>query len=317
MGVFSATGKRVAAAGQRMVVRCNAASAHRNRYRAKNCSTLRPAFLIADTGMTRALPRTNFNSSTLLRLLADLSVDDAAESTPAFAERLGEWLDFSAAIALSTLLGTHVAMSPAARSGASSAAGLSIEAAFARVQATLVTSITTRCASAIGETQNQWPAATPGAVSGRGVVAAAYAPWRRLHAAQQREMESALRPLRALLRDALSKASPALRQLATLDAAMDRILGERERSLMATVPLLLEKRFGQRLQAHQQMLGEPGPVDDPALWSLPGGWLAGFGQEFQAALLAELDLRLQPTIGLMEAFSNEASRHQCFNPHPT
>ena len=139
---------------------------------------------------------------------------------------------------------------------------------------------------------------------------AAYEPYRRLHFAHQREMDLAVRPLRTLVREALSRASPALRQLASLDATLDRILSDRERTLLSTVPSLLEKRFGQLLKAHQQALTESGQVDDAAVWMQPGGWLAGFGKEWQAVLLAELDVRLQPIVGLIEAFSNEASKQK-------
>jgi hypothetical protein len=39
----------------------------------------------------------------------------------------------------------------------------------------------------------------------------------------------------------------------------------------------------------------------------PGGWLAAFGQELQEALLAELDARLQPVTGLIEAIRNKGN----------
>jgi hypothetical protein len=46
-------------------------------------------------------------------------------------------------------------------------------------------------------------------------------------------------------------------------------------------------------------------TDQPALWLQAGGWLAHFCQELHTVLLAELDLRLQPTLGLVEALQNE------------
>jgi len=36
-----------------------------------------------------------------------------------------------------------------------------------------------------------------------------------------------------------------------------------------------------------------------------GAWLARFCHELEAVLLAELDVRLQPTVGLIEALQNE------------
>ena len=41
----------------------------------------------------------------------------------------------------------------------------------------------------------------------------------------------------------------------------------------------------------------------------PGGGLDVFGKEMQEVLLAELEVRLQPVVGLIEAFSNEVKKH--------
>jgi hypothetical protein len=35
-----------------------------------------------------------------------------------------------------------------------------------------------------------------------------------------------------------------------------------------------------------------------------------FGREFQEALLAELDLRLQPVTGMIEALGNDVKQHR-------
>lgn len=263
--------------------------------------------------MTRALPRTSFNSSRLIRFLADLSIADATESKQAFAERLGQWLDFADAITLSAALGASPASQSAAQSGGQSVPTAAVDEEFARVRTALVSSITNSCSFNAGETRIKLPVPKPGATieinEGRG-LAAAYEPYRRFHLAHQREMESSVRPLRAQVREALAKASPALKPLASLDAALDQILGDRERTLLSTVPLTLEKRFEQLLKAHQQTLLETAQADDSALWLQPGGWLASFCRELQGVLLAELDVRLQPVVGLIEAFSNEANKQK-------
>jgi hypothetical protein len=259
--------------------------------------------------MTRA-SRTNFNSSRLVRFLADLSVMDAAESTQAFAEKLGEWLDFADAITLHSAHNAIAAKPAAAPAGAS----IDVRETLARVRANLVNAITKSCTPGLGETRIKLP--MPQIEDAEGTAgtkyAAVYEPYHRFYLAHQREMEVSLRPLRANVRQALAQASATLRQLATLDAALDDILSAHERKWLATVPVLLEKRFGQLFKAHQQALAETpqGQVDDPALWMQAGGWLAVFCQELQGVLLAELDVRLQPTIGLIEAFSNEADKHK-------
>ena len=126
-----------------------------------------------------------------------------------------------------------------------------------------------------------------------------YAAYLKRYLEQQRRMEAAIGPLRTRVRQALAKGAQPLRQLAALDALMEQTLGGREQKLLSTVPLFLERRFEQRRQQQQQ---------PPTQWRQPGGWLHGFGQEWQAALLAELDLRLQPVLGLMDAFNNEISK---------
>lgn len=132
----------------------------------------------------------------------------------------------------------------------------------------------------------------------------AYEPYRRFYLAHQGEMELAIRPLRSTARKALSGASAALGQLATLDAALEMLLATRERQLLASLSLRLEKRFERLFMAHRQQRVEQ--AEDPAVWMRPGGWLAAFCKELQGVLLAELDLRLQPALGLIEAFSNRA-----------
>lgn len=248
-----------------------------------------------------------FHDSSLIRLLADLCLVEAAESKPVFAERLGQWLDFSDAITLHAAHNARAASSSAAQSGVQSVAGVAVEEEFARVRTALVDSITKSCSANMGEARIRLPTPKPGV----GIeVAAAYEPYRRLYVAHQGAMELRVRPLRTRVRQALSRASTALKQLAALDEALDRILCVRERQLLSTVPLLLEKRFEQLLKAHPQPPVGTRQADAPALRRQPGEGLADFCKEVQGVLLAELDLRLQPTLGLIEALRNEANKHQ-------
>lgn len=260
--------------------------------------------------MTQALSRTNFNSSRLIRFLADLSIADATESKQAFAERLGQWLDIADAITLSASLSAGPAGRSAAQFAGQSVASDSVAEEFARIRTTLVSSITKSCSPDVGETRLKLPTPKPGVAIEFNELAAAYEPYHRFHLAHQREMDLSIRPLRASVQEALSRASPALRQLAALDAALDKILGVRERQLLSTVPLLLERRFEQLFKAHQQTLADAQDADNPDLWMQPGGWLAGFCKELQGVLLAELDVRLQPIVGLIEAISNEANKQK-------
>lgn len=252
--------------------------------------------------MTRALPRTDFNSSGLARFLAGLDLLAPGEPGPAFAARLGEWLDAADAMRLYAAHNAGAGEPPSAPPAAPAA----LAAECARLRAALEEGIARSC--------------TPGAAGRLGLpvpdpgapleIAADYEPYRRFHLAHQRDMETRIGPLRARLRAALAQTAPALGRLAALDAALDAILAGRERRLLAALPALLEKRFERLRAAHRQARADAGRTDDPAAWRLPGGWLARFHEELRAALLAEADLRLQPLAGLIEAGGGEAAGWQ-------
>lgn len=242
--------------------------------------------------MARAPTRTHFHSARLVRVLSDLACAPAAAPATAFAQRLGLWVDYTNAI---TLCAVHNASS-ALPAGEASGANGDIGAAFARMRSSLE--------QAIGSSMPVLDSSdfAPGAAID---INAAYEPYRRYYLAQQRDMEAQVGPMRARVREALAKASPALQQLVALDAALDAILLERESKLLNTLPLLLKKRFAHLLKTHRQALAEAQQPDQPDRWMQAGAWLARFCQELQTVLLAELDLRLQPTLGLIETNDNK------------
>lgn len=252
--------------------------------------------------MTRTLTRTNFHSSKLTRTLADLSVLESSEASDALAEKLGQWISFTDAISLSAVLtASPVPLAP----GAQSSAATPFEQEFARLRSALESSITQNGASNTGGAPIELPTPQSGASLDE---ASAYAPYRRYHQAHQRNMELKVRPLRAKVRDRVAKVSPKLKQLAMLDATFEQVLGENEARLLSNVPLLLEKRFKHLLKTHQQSLADMQKTDNVDLWMTPGGWLGRFCSELHAVLLAELDLRLQPSVGLIEALHSEITK---------
>ena len=140
--------------------------------------------------------------------------------------------------------------------------------------------------------------------------AAEFSPYRRYYLAHQRDMTASIGTLRTSVRAALSSHSPALERLAALDAVLDQALSTRERTLLSTVSSLLAKRFEHLYATHQAARVDAQTEDEPARWMEPGGWLARFCREMQAVLLAELDTRLQPVAGLIEALHNEVTEKQ-------
>lgn len=247
--------------------------------------------------MARGSPRTSFDSSRLIRALSDLVSTDATPPRQSFADRLGQWLDFADAIALFSALNG----STDAAGGPATAEHPALRDEFARVRGALLDSINTDGVLTPGKARIRlpapaWHASTPGAAD--------YLPYHRYYLAHQRDMGAAIAPLRASVRAGLAQRAPALRQLAALDGVLDQALAPRERSLLATVPQLLGRHFEQLHQAHRNALTTP---DDPARWLQPGAWLHTFCQDMRAVLLAELELRLQPVAGLLEAL-NEVTR---------
>lgn len=242
---------------------------------------LRPARPGGGAGRRRCskgtLLRTNFSSSRLVRLLGD--ANGAAPEAPRqdVAERLSHWVGAFDAV---TLHSAHqsIQAQPKARAAAAPvgvAGGL--DEAFQRVRSALVRSIT---ATELAEAAAQ---AEP-----------VFVPYRQHCLEVQRQMELKIAPLRAQVRQALSRASPRLRQLAVLDAVFETMLAAREQKLLSTVPRHLEQRFKALRKAQA-----PGAA--------AAAWAPAFAQEVQQVLLAELDVRLQPVMGLMEAWRNECS----------
>lgn len=256
--------------------------------------------------MTRVLPRTNFHSSKLIRCLADLAIVDAVDPGNAFAEQLGQWIHFADAITLSAVHNDSIASPPKIQPKiphdeqvvARAAAGVE----FDRIQAILMNSIMKSCSPNSGKTHIKLPEPKLELPID---LAAAYTPYRRFYEAHQRDMELSIQPLRINVREAVAKASPRLKKLADLDATLEKILRDRESKLLSKVPVLLRKRFEQLLKEHQQKLVDTQQADNPAGWTQAGGWLARFCNDMQMLLLAEMELRLQPTMGLIEAFKQD------------
>lgn len=136
---------------------------------------------------------------------------------------------------------------------------------------------------------------------------AAYGP-RYLDA--QKQMEVRLQPLRAQVRQALAQGSTALRQIAALDAIMEQMLAAREQRLWASLAGHLERRLEHRHEQHHRRLQARGLADEPPRWRQEGGWLWAFERDMQALLMAELQVRMAPITGLLEAAQNDTTGPQ-------
>ena len=287
--------------------------------------------------MTRAQPRASLYSASLVRFLTENAMLSPARPTEQVGQKLGDWLDFRQAIALHSVLHPEPANAPHSKALPATAPRQSLVApeALARhlsqVRAQLVESITQGAPAGSGLARIDMPAPV---LDEPVEIKTAFEPYRRFVAAHQRQMESTVRSLRSRLRQQLSQRGRAGQQLASLDAAFENILAEREAVLLAKTSKLLEKRFVQALKAHMQVQAQALPAalatktadgltdvheDDidtmPSVTNDipkadPSSWLMPLRQTLRQGLLAELDTRLQPALGLLEAITSETAQEQ-------
>jgi hypothetical protein len=258
--------------------------------------------------------RGSFNRSThpspLVRQLGEESGFGApAPSGQDFAERLGAWLSVADAIALRTALQTIPSTRPLRTVPVSSNTPASLAEELQRVRATLTKSITTVDAPPPprGRADRSVHASTPAPVLPID-PSAEFAMLHQRYGEQQRRMEMSVDALRAHARQVLSQTSPELARLAALDGVVDKMLGGREQHVLSTVPAFLKKRFEQmrRQAAAEEAANAQTPLGagpEPST-TQQSAWLVQLAAEFEQALLAELDLRLQPIAGMVDALEH-------------
>jgi hypothetical protein len=225
-----------------------------------------PSFLSVSVALPQ--PRTAVSAPAFVRRLARLGGVDLPSSAPTLSERLGQWLDWNRAIALSRALDAAPApgLPPHPIDGE--------EAACSRVRSTLTGAITRMDIAA-------------------GLADADVTPFRRACLDLQRSMQASTGQLRGRLRDALAKGSADMARLADVDAVMEMTLSPREQNLLASTPVLLGQHF-ERLKLAN--------VDAP-----DHAWLAVFQRDLQDVLLAELDVRFHPIEALLAALRSSHS----------
>jgi hypothetical protein len=261
--------------------------------------------------MTRALPRTPLNSSRLTRFLTENAMIDAVPVADDVGQRLGDWLNFRQAIALHAVLHPEPQTASEQPAHQRRVAGMTAEALtryVGKIRSQLEQSITQGAPSGSGLARIDMP---PAELDEPIDPKTAFEPYRRFYVAHQRQMAVTIQTLRAQVRGHLNPSSPRLQQLATLDAAFENILSEREAVLLGKVAKLHERRFAQTLRLH---LKKQADTSDPLTHARSGlalsDWLEPLRQALRTALLAELDTRLQPVMGLLEALTPYTPQEQ-------
>ena len=221
--------------------------------------------------MAQHAGRSGLTGTALVRLLAGMAEARASEPRAAFADGLVQWVGWTDAIALSAALERPAPAAPAT----SPDRHTEEHAEYERVRAAL--------AQAIGR-ETQAAGCSP-LEAGMG-----FSPYRQCCVARQQAMGVAIGALRERVRAALAAGGPDPARLAAVDAVLARALAVQEQRLFAGVPARLEKHF-QRLCGAEATQAR----------------LDAFRADLQAVLLAELELRLQPVEGLLEALRRHTS----------
>ncbi|WP_263570750.1 DUF3348 domain-containing protein [Roseateles oligotrophus] len=191
--------------------------------------------------------------------------------TPA-AARLGAWFGWADAIEISQVLATPPgrAASEAARTESTYWASTELE----RLQAEL--------ASSFNHTEL---ACESESISDGASLTELLVPYLQHFTQQQRVIESRTSAFRMRLRASLARASDELARLAQLDDYIERAMASPQLRAMAGLSALLETRARKHYA-----------VD-------PLRWRARLCSDLQRLLRAELDQKLQPVLGLIEALS--------------
>ncbi len=237
--------------------------------------------------------------SRLVRLLTDLSVSKVSLTEPNLAEQLGRLIGVSDSIALSRSLNSLPASQ--ANKIVDSVDVVREEILIGRQQ--MMQIIVKSFAASPEGAGIQAPSINTGT---RAEALQTYDPYQRFYSMHQAEMAGSVQRLRVRVRSTISGFSAELHKLAELDRILSDSLAGHTQKLFNITPILLESRFKELLAAHRDQAGGVNN-DEPQQWLTPGGWLALFYKEMQELLLAELDVRLQPIFGLLEALNEQAS----------
>lgn len=250
---------------------------------------------------TRASEQSTALHPTLIRLLAQWAGTAVPAPASSFAEPLGHWLSLTDAISLSSLLGAAGRATPTHANPAAASRAMAIaETEIDRVRAALVAQADRGLHA--GPSRPRHEPARPTATRSS-LAYADLGQCRQHYQAAQRLMDERIGTLRQRLRALLPPVSAPLAQLAALDAVMEQALAPREAEMLNSLPQRLEKRHEQLRRVEADAEADSATAGEPMA---PTRWLDTFQQDMRALMLAELELRLQPVQGLLDALRSAA-----------
>ena len=241
------------------------------------------------THMTQLPMQLPTHAPRLVRHLAELTGVDAALPRRHLAQGLGRLFDLPDSIGIANAQGAAPAWTPEK----SAIPVEEIRSEFLRSRADIVSSTLRSFMPGGVPLRLRFPVVTADMTREQTMTPA---PYLAFYGAQQREIDFRIRNLHAATREAVAAVSPRLAQLAALDAALCEPIATHHRRFFATVCELLLGRIEYLLDAYHQAV--PENQHNAGLW---GDTLATLRSEMQDLLLAEIEARLQPALGLLDA----------------
>lgn len=245
------------------------------------------------TDMTPTAASVSWHGSRLIRCLNELTVSNVALSPGQFAGRLGQLVDLADSISISAV---HARLHRQVFEPAG-APRRAIVDQFLRVRRSLIQSVVASCAGQPGTSRIRLP---PAAAELPPDAETAAAPYMKFYAAHQRDIDPRIQRLHADIRAAAAGLSPELAQLGALDEVMTNTLSLHRRKFFSAVPRLLGRRFRQGFEACRRT--PPDNRHGAAPWD---HFHREICTEMRGLLLAEIETRLLPVIGLIEAVNAE------------
>ena len=131
---------------------------------------------------------------------------------------------------------------------------------------------------------------------------AACAPYLKFYMAHQAQFDATVQGLHLRIRTMAAGTCDALARLAALDLALADTLYPSARRFFGTVPALVGARFEQLIQQ-----GGTGTANEDDMQSRWERLLSAFSEELRSLLEAEMDARLLPVLGLVEAIEEQTN----------
>ena len=242
-------------------------------------------------------------SSRLLRCLDELEVLAGRPRENQFGSRLGRLIDLSDSIALADTLRQVSRKEEVDSEMVADKRGELLKADFLELRTSMVAFIA-RSFVVTADTEQSPPFSLP-RLSGQINSDDGYKPYQRFYALHQSEMESQINRLRVAAREQVVGSSAKLARVVTLDTALFETLQSYCRKQLTQISVLLAQRFYLLRDTALAREDQQELKLNPEACLAPEGWLSLFYREMQNTLLAELDLRLQPLLGLVEACEYE------------